>query len=225
MVAQLAQRELERRQQADPNDPTDSAVLDTRLEMNLPGTLGGKLYWSLSSVAPAQPAGEITPPLRRQIVADWKQVQAQQRAVQAGNEIRNATLFDSAVEKLDLQPAETEPITRTRGDLDLLGLPEGANAQVRKFLQAAFELTPEDPNGQYPEVSDEVRSVSLPAAANVAVVQRIGYTPASLAEYQAIRPRVAARLTMDSLGRAMNVYFHPEVIRRRVGGYEAMLDR
>lgn len=190
----------------------------------------GVIFWRLLDASQPSIPTDITDEIRTQLVNDWKHREAFKLAQTKAAEITTAEALENFVAENNLEPIETEMLTRKRmgmapgGMMQLAFVPTqvqaldfSASVIDMHFLNEAFKATtPEDPNGEYAQVAEAVASVALPSEGYVVLMQRIDYRPALESSYQASKEMLMQQLERNAGMAALRQWVNPDAVKMRL---------
>lgn len=167
--------------------PLISVGSDFSTAMRVEETLSGKLLWRLVEAVPSQPAETMSLEIKDKVAADWKTMQAYNKALELANSLAAKVKDDpksiEAQAKAAGMPIQNtglisrylqfvNPYTR-RPETHAMYVPFVGSSEA--FIKEAFELAPADPEPPYSDAP--VKVIALPAEKKVLLAQRVDYEP------------------------------------------------
>ncbi len=159
--------------------------------MYVSGPRKGRLLWRLVNAEAANAPQHLDQEIRKQVIGDLKTVAGFNKALAVAEDMKVELekpdgdlkkLADANAKKLDFN--ETEPFSRKTldirsGQISFSSIPD--IGQDKQFIESAFTLVPPDPNE--PGAEKPAMVIPLRRQGKVMLVQRIGYEPATEANF------------------------------------------
>jgi len=193
--------------------------------MYVMGDKPGRLLWRLEAALPARSAMDPneSPELRQRVVRDVKLADAFAKAVEDAGKLKRAGQeigFDTILSARKLEAVETDFFARRTERMGLPDVPQlGLDSQqlMAYAIPKLFALVPgKDENLAKPKPALGV--VPIPIEADVLVVERIGYKPVLLPEYNGFgRIGVAQMIHQGTRQQLELAWFDVRTIMKRVG--------
>jgi hypothetical protein len=193
------------------------------------GERPGRLLWRLTETVPAVEAREaetveeIPADLREEVRTDLKLKAAmrlaREKAEQAVAAAEGGDL-PQALEEAGAEMIETGLFSRRMYDLQWRGIPQmrlGGVAVQKHLAEQAFALAPEEVTGAKDNSVSRPKVLDLPPHNAVAVLQRIGYEPATESEFEVSRGRITLQLARRRYATAATEWFSSDNVVLRAG--------
>jgi hypothetical protein len=187
----------------------------------------GRLLWRLAKVAPAHVPQQMTAELRDQVVRDLKLAQAMAPAGQKAESLRDAAELigltkavenDANASGVDREVLTTGLFPRRQPNMsfsDVAVLPELDDPQLDEyFVRQAFELSSQSFNAATARRLP-VKIIPLPARTELLVIERIGYEPATRAQFEMGRRELERLMLIQRETFLQFAWFNYNYIARR----------
>ena len=201
---------------------------DFRPAMYVSGDRPGRLLWRLVKAEAAHTPQQLTPEIRRQVVADLKTVEALKKAEAAAEAKKTKLDAGGRVAELskqqDREVVDTELLARNTdyfGQIAYTSFP-GVGAS-REFIEKAFELVPDDP--EPPHAGTPAAVIPLRRKHEVVLAQRVGYEPAVESEFREGALALVRTLLIQRRRTTLFSWFSGPAVARRVGFVERLPEK
>lgn len=198
---------------------------DPGSRMFVRGPDSGRLLWRLSEVSPAHdaPQAEAVTEIPADLLEDVRRDLRLMAAMEIAHEHADEAVAEGgegnireSLEQSTSRVFETGLFSRKTYGLQWRGIPQmrvGSRDVLRHMVQQAFELAPR-------EVADSdepsaARVLEFPPRRSVAVLQRIGYSPAIQTEYEQMRPQLVGLLRRNRIVETCFEWFDSDNVIRR----------
>lgn len=193
------------------------------------GPRTGRLLWRLTQVSPAHDSpqaevvADIPADLLENVRRDLKLVAAmriaRQRADDVLADLSEGGELEQMLRQSDARVFQTGMFSRKTYGLQWRGIPQmrvGNPDVMRYMVNQAFELAPDEPSADAAaDEPSEPKLLELPPRRSVSVLHRVGYSPASQAEFEQVRAQLALMLMRNRFFTASIEWFDSDNVIRR----------